>query len=245
MPNVEVVSLIFRSVQYLNFMVSQLKSEFCEVDGWDVGVRIVGNDPTQEVIDELKKIDIPYDIFINLNREEYYLNRVYRAYNYCITSSKYENICLVNSDMAFSKDWLKNLLKYYDGINIPCSRLVESGKKVSGQWALNMGNAHFGRHPKDLRMKDWLQFAEIIKENITKPGGLYMPCVLNKQRIIEAGLYPNGNIYVDGVGTCNGYPVRAGDDYFFHDVLEKKFGMKHITIFNSLVYHIIEGEFSE
>ena len=37
----------------------------------------------------------------------------------------------------------------------------------------------------------------------------------------------------------------SGDDYYFHEILEKKFGMKHITVFDSPVYHIIEGEKDE
>ena len=47
-------------------------------------------------------------------------------------------------------------------------------------------------------------------------------------------------------GYPNDRPVwKAGDDYFFHNVLEAKHNMKHITVFNSLVYHIQEGEKDE
>ena len=122
--NIEVVSLIYKSVQYLHFIYEQLKSDMCKVDGWDVSVRIVANDATDEVIDELKKLDINYTIYNNPDSNEFYLNRVYRAYNFCVESSKYDNVCLVNSDDGFCEGWLENLLKHHDGINIPCSRLV-------------------------------------------------------------------------------------------------------------------------
>ena len=75
-----------------------------------------------------------------------------------------------------------------------------------------------------------------------------MPCLVEKQRFIEAGMFPRGNIFLEEDGTIvAGYPndrpvFKAGDDFFFHDVLEAKYGMRHITPFDSLVYHIIEGE---
>ena len=94
--NIEIISLIFKSTQYLHFIVDKLKSELCKADGWNVGVRIVANDATPEVLEELKKIDIPYTIYNSPNPNEYYLNRVYKAYNFCVTSSNYDNVCLIN-----------------------------------------------------------------------------------------------------------------------------------------------------
>lgn len=248
--NVEVVSLIYKSIDYLYFIYNQLKSDLCKVDGWDVGVRIVANDATPEVLQELSKLDIPYTDFKNPNPEEFYLNRVYRAYNHALVSSEYDNVCLVNSDDGFCKGWLENLLKHHDGINIPCSRLIESGKMESGLHGVNLlrtEGRHFGRNPKEFDKDGWLEYAETIKEDVTKPGGLYMPCVLNKQRAIESGLYPEGNIFIENNYLVAGYPndrpvYKAGDDYYFHNVLEPKYGMKHITVFDSPVYHIVEGE---
>jgi len=53
-------------------------------------------------------------------------------------------------------------------------------------------------------------------------------------------MYPEGNIYTDGVGTLNGF-VQSGDDWYFRK-LESTYGMRHVTVFDSLVYHIQEGE---
>jgi hypothetical protein len=245
MNNIEVISLIFKSVQYLEFVVDQFKSGICDVEGWNVGYRIVANDATQKVLDALSRIDIPYSIFNNPDADEYYLNRVYRAYNYCITSSEYDNVCLVNSDDVYCKDWLANLLKHHDGVNIPCSRLIESGKLESGMHGINLGNNHFGRHPSNFNWEGWGEYAEKIKEDRIEPGGLYMPCVLSKKLAIESGLYPIGNLYNTGFGMYGNHFLRAGDDYYFHEILEAEFGMKHITVFDSPVYHIIEGEKDE
>lgn len=240
--NIEIITLIYKSVDYLNLMVNQFKSDLVKLDGWDVGVRIVANDATEEVIEELKKSGIPYTIYNNPNPNEYYLNRVYRAYNHSVKTSRYHNVCLLNSDNVLSKEWLKNLLKHHDGVNIPCGRLVESGKMNSGLHAINLGQNHFGRDANNINFNDWENFVENVKRDIIKEKGLYGACVFETKRFLESGGYPEGNIYSDGVGTLNGWPIKSSDDYYFHDILESKYGMKHITVFDSLVYHIIEGE---
>lgn len=251
--NVEIISLIYKSVQYLHFIHDQLNSSLCEVGGWDVGIRIVANDATDEVITELKNLGINYTIFNAPDPNEFYLNRVYRAFNFCVTSSAYDNICLVNSDCGFSKDWLKNLLKHHDGVNIPCARLIESGKMDSGKYGINLvkyAGHNFGIHPNGFEKDNWMQFAENIKEDIVKLGGLYGPCIHNKNRFIESGMYPVGNVFmVNGeikFGLPNDRPIyMSSDDYYFHEILEKKYGMKHITVFDAPIYHIIEGEKDE
>ena len=242
--NIEVISLIYRSVDYLRFISDQLLSERCEVEGWDVGVRIVANDPTPEILNELPKIGIPFTVFRNHFPEEFYLNRVYRAYNHAVITSKFDNVCLVNSDNGFSKNWLGNLLKHHDGINIPCSRLIESGKMESGQHGVNLGESNFGKTPEEFDIDDFDNWAQMNSEDKILSGGLYMPCVFEKNRFNESGMYPCGNIYHNGIGTKEqkGKLRKAGDDFYFHDVLEKQYGMKHITVFDSPVYHIIEGE---
>lgn len=243
--NVEVVSLVYKSVDYLHFITHQLKSDRCKVEGWDVGVRILANNASPEVLNELPKLDINYTIYKgNYDANEYYLNKVYRAYNQCVITSNYDNVCLVNSDDGFSKDWLKNLLKHHDGINIPCSRLIESGKMPSGQHGINLGSSHFGRHCKEFNQSAFDIWVLEHSEDRILPGGLYMPCVFEKKRFIESGMYPCGNVYHNGIGTYayGGQVLYAGDDFFFHQILEPRYGMKHITVLDSLVYHIIEGE---
>jgi hypothetical protein len=240
MKNIEVISLIFKSVDYLDFIVNQLKTN-CKAEGWDVGVRIVANDANEKVLHRLKDSDIPYFIYNDPYPDQYYLNRVYRCWNFAGKSSEYDNICFVNSDMAFSTNWLTNLLKFHDGKNIPTSRLVESGKMLSGMHGISYD---CGKHPKIFDASKWESYAEEIKDNTCHNGGLYMPCIFEKSRFIESGMYPEGNIYVDGVGTCNGRKICSGDRWFFNN-LEQNFGMKHITVFNSLVYHIQEGEMDD
>ena len=245
--NVEVVTLVYQSLDYLNFITNQLKSDLCKAEGWEVGVRIVANDATDEVLNKLPSLGIPYSVFNNPDPDEFYLNRVYGAYNYAVESSTYDNVVLVNSDDRFSRGWLDNLLKHHDGVNIPCSRLIESGKMASGMHGVNLGEQHFGRHPNEFDERGWEAWVSNNRLDHTARGGLYMPCLVEKKRFIEAGMFPRGNVFLENglltAGHPNDRPVfKAGDDYFFHDVLEIEYDMKHVTVFDSLVYHIIEGE---
>ena len=141
--------------------------------------------------------------------------------------------------MVFSTDWLTNLLKHHNGVNIPTSKLVESGKMMSGTHGVSF---NCGRHPNSINYELWGQITSQLKKDEIHNNGLYMPCVFEKTRFIESGLYPEGNIYKDGIGTLRrDGTIQSGDDWYFRK-LEDVYGMKHITVFDSLVYHIQEGE---
>tara|TARA_Y100000310_G_scaffold301781_1_gene338552 strand:+ start:5351 stop:6079 length:729 start_codon:yes stop_codon:yes gene_type:complete len=236
--NVEIISLIFKSLDYLEMICEELKGGKCRSREWDIGVRVVCNDASKSVLDKIKDLDIKYTIYNDPNPDDYYLNRVYRCWNFAGRTSEYDNICFVNSDMVFSDGWIDNLLKHYDGTNIPTSRLVESGKMRSGTHGVSY---NCGRDPKEINYKLWDKVVGELRSDEVKKGGLYMPCIFEKKRFLESGMYPEGNIYHDGVGTL-GFFIKSGDAYYFHDILEKKYNMNHITVFDSLVYHIQEGE---
>jgi hypothetical protein len=244
--NIEIISLIYKSVDYLKLICDQLLSANCKVDGWKVGIRIVANDATPEVLKALKTCGVPYTVYNDPNLDDFYLNRVYRAWNFAGSSSMYDNVCFVNSDMMFSPNWLANLLKHHDGTNIPCSRLVESGKLRSGSYGIEK---NFGKSPSDLDQESFNSFAQDISENKTQPGGLYMPCVFETDKFRESGMYPHGNVFLEGDQLVAGYPndrpvYMSGDDYFFK-MLSSQFYMNHVTVFDSIVYHIQEGEKDE
>ena len=237
--NIEIIALVYKSIDYLDLIYKELKSAHCKLEGWDVGIRIIANDATEMVLNHLKGLDIPYGIYNDPQPNDYYLNRVYRCWNHGGKTSEYENICFVNSDMVFSEGWLKNLLKHHNGTNIPTSRLVESGKMMSGTHGVSY---NCGRHPNHINRDVWNKVVNELRVDEVHDGGLFMPCVFDKYRFIESGLYPAGNIYKDGIGTLHPHGViQSGDDWYFRK-LEKEYGMKHITVFDSLVYHIQEGE---
>jgi len=212
---VEVVSMVYKSTKFLDFIVDQLRN-FQPDSDIEYHYRIVANDPTQAVMDSLKGKfecgDVPsYDIYNDPKPADYYLNRVYRAWNYC-------------------------------------SRLVESGKLEVGCGIPNRGWAtavNFGTHPDNFNNAAWVGSANISKTDRVEHNGLYMPCLFNVEQFKAAGGYPEGNIYDTGIGKFGDKFIKSGDDYFFHDILEKQFNMKHITVFDSLVYHMQEGEKDE
>ena len=238
--NLEIIGLIYKSESYLDLLFNQLQDRTCKVDGWNIGVRIVANDASLKIINKLKTLNINYSIYNDPKPKDYYLNRVYRCWNFCGQTSEYDNICFVNSDMVFTENWLSNLLKHHNGINIPTSRLIESGKMPSGTHGISFD---CGKNPKEIDYNRLAKVSEIISENKILEKGLYMPCIFEKSRFLESGMYPEGNIYRDGVGTLNGF-VQSGDDWYFKK-LETLYSMKHITAFDSLVYHIQEGEKDE
>jgi len=240
--SIEIIALIFRSVDYLEFITEQLKSDLCKVEGWDVGIRVIANDATNAVLSALPATEMPFTIYNDPNPSEYYINRVYRCHNHGVMTSDYSNICFVNSDILFSKNWLDNLLKHHDGNNIPCCQLVESGKMPSASHGIS---CNFGTHPKNINYSEWDKFSQKIQRPIILEGGLLGPVIFEKERFIEAGMYPEGNIYHDGVGTCNGDVLNTSDVYFFNEILATKFGMRHITVCDSVCYHIQEGEKDE
>jgi len=241
MKTIEVISLIYKSPEYLNFITTQLRNYATSFDGYDVSWRIVGNNPSTEIRDLLDQASYPVSI-IDHPYPDYYLNWVYRAYNYSVETSNADMICLVNSDMAFSPNWLSNLARYYTPKHIVTSRLVESGKMVSG---LHGVSQNFGRSPQGFDQEGFESYAKNISQPVAKPGGLFMPLLISRDIFLKAGKFPEGNIYTTGVGRVNGQFVCSGDAYFFYNILRDKWGVHHITAFDSIVYHIQEGEKDE
>jgi hypothetical protein len=242
MNNIELITMVYKSVYYLDLIVSELKKDYCKVPNVNVGIRVIANDANPAVLKRLEELYIPFSIYNDPKPSDYYLNRVYRCWNYGGYTSTFDNICFVNSDMVFSENWLSNLWTQHDGNNIPCSRLVESGKLLSGTHAISK---NFGRNATSINFNAWNNYTKRISLNELHAGGLYMPCIFNKQRFIESGMYPEGNIYSDGkAGSMVGQVTLPGDVYYFNK-LRDQYGMNHVTVFDSLVYHIQEGELDE
>lgn len=236
--NLEIITMVYKSTAYTQLTIDELRKKYCQIPGWDIKLKVLVNDGTPEVRDYVAKSGIHALYYNDPNPTDYYLNRVYRCWNFGARTSTYDNICFVNSDMVFSNLWLENLLKVHDGTRIPCSRLVESGKLLSGRYAVSQD---FGRTPQDILYNSWYRFAETLSKNSKGYGGLYMPCIFETKRFLEAGGYPEGNMYADGAGTLNGPVLQSGDEWFFKK-LEREYGMLHTTVFDSIVYHIQEGE---
>lgn len=220
MQSLEVVAMIYKSVEYLDFIQAQL-DRFVKSDFTKASSRIVGNDPTPKVQPRISSI------YHDPAPEDYYLNRVYRCWNHCVKSSKAELVVLVNSDMAFSDGWIDPLVEAHYSKMLPVSRLVESGKLVPGMYCIE---EDFGKSPSEFNQNAWLNFAKANLIRETADSGMFMPVLFDREEFLRSGGYPHGN-----VGSI------SGDAYFF-EAFQSLTGRKHVTCFDSLVYHIQEGE---
>jgi hypothetical protein len=221
MGKIEVVGMVYRSKAFLDLLVRQFEDEGCQ---W----RIVANDPTAEIIAafESGRNVICGETYHDPNPQDHYLARVYRCWNYCVESSSAEYVCLVNSDMAFSPGWLDALERRLDGKTLPVSRLVEPGLLRPGMHAVEID---LGRDPRTFPFDSWHLLSKDLADSRVEPGGLFMPCVLHRETFLQVGGYPHGNI--DG---------RSGDAILFDKMAQA--GFAHVTCFDSLVYHMQEGE---
>lgn len=226
---VTLVGMIYRSTRYLKFMLENMRR-------FDAEMLIVANDATPEVLTALAESGCRWLDYRDAKLSDYYLNRVYRGWNAGAKAAETDTIVFLNSDMWCADGWLKNLLSHFDKKTIPCSRLVESGKMLSGKNAISKD---FGRSLDTFRKDAFERYAADISEHKVKAGGLYMPCVFNKGEFLAAGGYPEGNIYDGGVGAHGTRFIRSGDDHFFHHTMIHK---KHVTVFDSIAYHFQEGE---
>lgn len=242
----EIVSLIYKSTKYLDHICKEISKT---IEGQnEITGRIVANDPTPEVEEALKTCGLPYSIYRDQQPDDYYLNRVYRAWNFAGKTSTADLLCFVNSDMMFHEDWLLGLMNCYrlfEAKCIPCSLLVESGKMPSKPPAYTN---FFGNSPDNLDRLSFDAHALNINPRILYRGGLYMPCIL-PQELFDPDSeffypYPEGNIYEFGIGQHTSPFIQSGDEWYFNQ-LKRKFGLSHITTTESVVYHWQEGEKDE
>lgn len=239
--SVEIIGLIYSSIDLLKMMYNELLKIKNSNKEWNIGIKIVANDATTEVIQYLKENNIPHIIFNNINKNEYYINRIYKAYNHAAFISQYDNVIFINSDMIFGNNWFANLVKHHDGINIPVSRLIEYGNLNTCSWCLLSKCGNIFDH--EINYKKFYNLEKLISTNKVLYTGIYMPVIFEKHRFIESGGYPNGNVNIRGNITKNNKQIyKTGDRWFFENILFEKFGMNHITVCDSICYHIQEGE---
>jgi hypothetical protein len=241
MLKVVVVGMIYKSPSYLDFMMQGIRKYALTSSTFSVNYLVIANDPIDGVRSKLVDDGIKFIEYNDSNPNNYYLNRVYRAWNFGGMKADGDIIIFINSDMAFSPNWLENLLHNLNEQTIPCSRLVESGKLISAEHAISKD---FGRTAESFDEKAFLEFAQSVEVNEVHERGLFMPCAFYKRDFVKSEGYPEGNMHKGGAGRIETPILDSGDNYFFkkNPVMSRK---KHITVFNSIVYHIQEGELDE
>lgn len=243
-PGTTFICLIYKSIKWLKLFYEQFLKY---TDMTNNEFFFVANDATQDVLEYLKCNRIPHYEYNNTEeqRKEWYINNVYRAYNYGIKKAKGDYVVLLNSDMTFSENWYESLFLGLNKSNCVCSRLVESGRYRSGLYGIE---SDFGMTPETYNEVGFNNYAKEISENKVMDSGLYMPLLARKQDLMQIGLYPEGNI-VPGSNIYNpmyatiGSACIPGDKVLMSKLLD--IGIKHQTVFNSIVYHFQAGELSD
>lgn len=227
MPRVEkgaevtVVTLVYRSLRWLDFVM-----EGVDRAGTETRYRwlVVANDATEEVRRDPR---IGLD-FRNEDPAEWYIPRVYRAWNAGVEAARTQWVVMLNSDMFPADGWLDALVeaKHNDPMTVPTSLLVESGKVPSGMPEFVKD---FGRTPEQFQRDAFLAHARTIDLPGIAPGRLYMPIIVDRQEFSDVGGYPEGNP-----------PGTTGDKDLIRRYAER--GFQHVTALGSVVYHCVMGE---
>lgn len=246
MPRVSIVSLIYQSAALADWVHDSVHRFTPMIGRGEAEFFFVANDPTPGLLAHLRERG--YRHIVNVNRryteEELfsmgygapeYMSRVYRGYNEGVWAAAGDYVALINSDNAFSPDWLENLLKYSDRSRVISATIVEREHPVFGVFP---GAVHgeFGGSPESFDEAAFLAFAARVRKTGLEAGGAYMPVLLHRDIAVEAGLYPCGNV----AGARFDEVVRYGDEAFF-DALAA-IGVDHYSSLDSISYHLKEGE---
>jgi len=246
---ISIISLIYRSPCYADFVFNSLYQHTPELLTGDAEFFFVANDATEQVLTHLKRKNYLHKVWTNKKITEkelfnlgyaapLYIHYVYKAWNYAITCANGDIVVLVNSDMAFSPNWLSNLLSKLTKNTFVCSQLVERFHPKYGVFPKAI-KGDFGHNPETFLEEKFLEFAKNISENSVLSGGAYMPCAFYKQQLINVGMYPEGNIAGKSFNTVEQY----GDQNLIQKLADN--GIQHITAQDSIVYHFKEGEMEE
>lgn len=265
---VSYVCLIYKSVNWLKFVYNEFH-KYTKLNEEDE-FYFVANDACDEVLKYLCDNNIPHYIHNNNEeqRKEWYINNVYRAWNTAAKKAMGDYVIFLNSDMAFSKNWNTNLIKYVDNNKCINSRLVERGPP-NGLPTMDGGHGiekNFGNNYNDYNSCQFNIFAQQIQEEKLVPKGLFMPMIIKKEHLEKINYYPEGNITVkswEKLLKINPEQIKEfqyeyatqksvyelGEGCIPGDqVLMKKLEMidvHHFTSFSSIVYHVQQGEMME
>jgi GT2 family glycosyltransferase len=241
MIKISIACLIYKSVRWLNFVKEQVIKY---TDLSDCEFYFVANDACKEVLDYLKENNIHHYVHTNTEeqKKDWYINNVYRAWNTAGKVAKGEYIVFINSDMAFTPNWLEKLKESIDENKCVTSRLVERGVLRSGLYGIEK---NFGNTPSDYNEEAFLEFSNAIKENKLEYSGLYMPMLISKKHLEKVNYFPEGNIknnsnIFNPEYALKGEECISGDRVFIEKL--KTINVEHFTKFDSIIYHFQEGE---
>lgn len=231
--DITVATLVYKSTDYLDFVLDSLNKRSSLHH--NVEYLVVANDATPSVEKTVGSLNSKLEntrgvIHRNPDPSEWWIQRVYSAWNRCLEECDTDYICFVNNDMAFTNGWLDALAKYDLSKYIPTSRLVESERMPSLPGLISK---NFGQTLSTFDDLSFQQFAETVKEPGFVAGvGAYMPSLFRVSNLRAVG------------GWHKNLGNWPGDKITFH-LLKKHLGLDHIMVNDSIVYHFQRGESAE
>lgn len=247
MPKYTIAALVYRSTVFADWVYGSVHKYTPQLATGEAEFLFVANDASDRVLAHLRDRDYPHVVHTNPPWTEaehaaagfaypLYKFGEYRAWNRAIVEAKGQYVCLVNSDHYFSPGWFDALAAHAAPNLVVCSQLVEPGHPRYGRFYLAL-DGQFGRTPAAFDEAGWLDFCAARRGRGLRVLGAYMPCLIHRQAAMDAGLYPEGNLWRADGG------LLPGDEQFFHRLAEA--GVVHVTANGSLVYHLKEGEKDE
>ena len=250
-PVVTLVSLIYSGIDWLEFQYGELLKLKNEFGPGEVEILFIANDANQDVVNFLKMNSIPFKVAPGRKyKDEWYINSVYRAYNFGVKESKGEYVLLVNSDMAYAPGFLYNIMQNRSKNKYLVGKLIESGRLTPANSAIR---ANLGKKIKNFKRLKFYKLAQGISRNSLSYGGLYMPSLVNREVFLNNGGFPEGNLKTNTLHTflqskifdaANMGDIVLPGDAVFIKLLQQK-GITHETVNNAIAYHFQEGEKSE
>jgi hypothetical protein len=245
---VSILSLIFQSTKYAEFVYNSVMKYTPEIQDSMAEFFFVANDATKEVLNFLKEKEYPHYIKNNTHYSDAerfekgfagpeYCGRVYMGYNYGIQQAKNPVVVWVNSDNCFSPDWLPNLKKRLALNTIVSPRIIQPLARFRNP--INYTRClveNFGTGPDTFNEVAFQSRVGHIKANTITEGNAFFPAMVYKENVEKVGYFPEGNLH-------NGRYEKikyTGDTYFYRRL--SQLGIKHITSNDSIVYHFDEGE---
>lgn len=247
-PLISFIFLIYSGVDWLEFQLSESLTIFNNLHPNDYEILIIANDANSDVIEFLEENSLDY--FKAPGKKdfnEWYINSVYRAYNFGANIAKGEKIIFANSDMAYDNNFLFNLIANSEDDSYSVAKLVESGRLKSGEHAISK---NFGKTLSKFKKQKFKKFSRKISKNSLDTGGLFMPSIIKKDIFLGHLGFPEGNILQ---GNLEKYILNHDFDYAKQGQKsipgDKAFVLKlerskitHKTINSSICYHFQEGE---
>lgn len=248
---ITLISLIYSGVDWLEFQYGELLKLASELPPGEVEILFVANDATAAVIDFLNANAIPYVLSPGrIDDAEWYINSVYRSYNYGVAKAKGEYVLLTNSDMAYSEGFLYSMIMEADPDKYLVAKLIESGRLKPAASAVKK---NLGKRIEKFKRREFNKIVNSSRQRKLEDGGLYMPALVHRETFLKFGGYPEGNLrkkslgdYVEGLPfevAVQGEELVPGDQAFL--CLLSKFSVEHKTNLNSFCYHFQEGEKTE